>query len=360
MYDGIFGNAYVNAPKSIPVFCPGVNCTWDYLTSIGVCGFCANVTNDLTSFDNFSALCWENTLEYNTNICGPLVQNQAVPWLQDPPLYQLYTTLNANQSFAFQNLPSYILSFFVLENEQAPGPLAALFPSNAGRETWATECALQYCVQTYNVSSINGELKRTLTNLSQTLIPGMPGGSLQDPTLRGILPNISDVLQDTLQGNITGDNLSSGPVVDQFYAIHDVAVMVVNITTAISVWFSSGQISPVDAVNGTVWINETQVRVAWPWLTLPILLVAGSTAFLIIAILQGRRQAAKLRHVDIWKNNALALLYHGLDKATLETLPPGHKTEEMSVAAKATAVQLIEGANWRSLFQGRSREETKA
>ena len=60
-------------------------------------------------------------------------------------------------------------------------------------------------------------------------------------------------------------------------------------------------------LSGQVGITETYVRVSWPWLILPGLLVVAGEFLLIIGIV-----ATKKRGVDVWKDSELALLFHGL------------------------------------------------
>ncbi|KIW63821.1 hypothetical protein PV04_08793 [Phialophora macrospora] len=342
VYDGIFGDAFVSAPRSIPFFCPSGNCTWDGLESVGVCSFCSNITDHLTAFGNYSALCNASVATYDPSVCGPEVQNAAVSWLQNAPLYQIYT---GRKSVAFPYLPSYILSVFVIENNQPPGPLAALYPPP--EQTWATKCALQYCLETYDVAVIGGNLQRNLTNISKSWF-----GNLTLQENKGILPDISDTLSAILQRNITGDNESSGPVANRFYALGEPAALILNLTAAIGVWLSTAGDARFNLVNGTVWVEEVHVHVVWPWITLPALLVLCSPVFLALTIFLSRQRSKTQRHLGIWKNDALALLFHGLDNDTRVSLPAGVKKRDISVSAEKTWVQLVGEHDLKSWLRG--------
>jgi hypothetical protein len=342
VYDGIFGDAFVSAPRSIPFFCPSGNCTWNGLESVGVCSFCSNITDQLTAFGNYSALCNASVATYDPSVCGPEVQNTAVSWLQNPPLYQVYT---GRKSFAFPYLPSYILSVLVIENNQPPGPLAALYPPP--EQTWATECALQYCIETYDVAVVGGNLQRNLTKISQSWFGNL---TLQDN--EGILPDIGDTLSAILQGNITGDNESSGPVANRFYALGDPAALILNLTAAIGVWLSTAGDARFNLINGTVWVEEVHVHVVWPWITLPALLVLCSTVFLALTILLSRQRSKTQGYLGTWKNDALALLFHGLDSDTRASLPAGAKKSDISASAEKTSVQLVGEHDLRSWLRG--------
>ena len=61
-------------------------------------------------------------------------------------------------------------------------------------------------------------------------------------------------------------------------------------------------------VTGTAYRPETLVHVKWPWLTLPVSLVALSTLFLIATMTVNSRRKALA-----WKSNILVLLFHGLE-----------------------------------------------
>ncbi|KAI9656657.1 MAG: hypothetical protein M1831_004567 [Alyxoria varia] len=91
-------------------------------------------------------------------------------------------------------------------------------------------------------------------------------------------------------------------------------------------------------VNGEMRTSETCVRAAWPWLTLPLVLVIGTCIFQIATMIKATRHSKMVGDKDnVWKSSQLALLYHGLDE---EPAGPVYSLNDMDREAKNTNVQL--------------------
>ncbi|KGO35945.1 hypothetical protein PEX2_088030 [Penicillium expansum] len=60
-------------------------------------------------------------------------------------------------------------------------------------------------------------------------------------------------------------------------------------------------------VNGIAYVTEVFVEVQWLWLILPIILVVSGTIFIVIVIIENRKNGTNL-----WKSSVLAFCYHGL------------------------------------------------
>lgn len=65
---------------------------------------------------------------------------------------------------------------------------------------------------------------------------------------------------------------------------------------------------------GITYETTTCVRVAWPWLTAPIVLVVMSGFFLGLTIWKSKRGVRVGSGPHWWKSNILAVLYHGLSE----------------------------------------------
>jgi hypothetical protein len=59
---------------------------------------------------------------------------------------------------------------------------------------------------------------------------------------------------------------------------------------------------------------ETHIEVRWLWLILPILCICLGAVSLLLAIWHTHKS-----QVPLWKNSALALLFHGLDYEALHS-----------------------------------------
>jgi hypothetical protein len=92
---------------------------------------------------------------------------------------------------------------------------------------------------------------------------------------------------------------------------------------------------------------ETFVYVKWPWLTMPIALVALSILFLIATMILNSRKRALA-----WKSNSLALLFHGLEG--VEMREAGEGVGRMDGIARRTRVRLARSAagEWKLVSTG--------
>lgn len=86
---------------------------------------------------------------------------------------------------------------------------------------------------------------------------------------------------------------------------------------------------------GTVWENQTCVRVNWPWITLPAALLLLTIVFLVLTSLR-----TSLARGLIWKSSLLAVLFNGLDEKTRQAAGPAAGLEEIIAASKTATVRL--------------------
>lgn len=90
---------------------------------------------------------------------------------------------------------------------------------------------------------------------------------------------------------------------------------------------------------GVVYQENTCVRIRWPWLAFPAVLVCLTILFLVLMILSNTRQVSTAQD---WKSSPLPYLFHGLDRDVVPhpdpTLPT--KSKVMQDIAKSTHVQL--------------------
>jgi len=100
---------------------------------------------------------------------------------------------------------------------------------------------------------------------------------------------------------------------------------------------------------GTSYIPVTIILVDWLWLTLPLALLFLGFLFLLAVIIQSRRQ-----NVIPWKNNVLAIIFHGPDRADLATYYPPHLMNEMEDVARRLSVDMqdVNGSRNMRLISG--------
>ena len=104
---------------------------------------------------------------------------------------------------------------------------------------------------------------------------------------------------------------------------------------------------PNSTILGTVYETQAVVQIHWAWLTLPALLMIGTTGFLGL-VMRESNQAG----MPAWKSSATAVLLHGLDAEVLDRMngSSAEKLSEMEEVAKKTEVQLVDtDRGWKLL-----------
>jgi hypothetical protein len=98
----------------------------------------------------------------------------------------------------------------------------------------------------------------------------------------------------------------------------------------------NGDVSNSATAPGTVFQNETFIRVQWAWFTLPAALAIFTLVLLAYTLVETARHG---RHTN-WKSSPLALLFHGLDTETQDRYSHLDDLDEMGEKAKGAIVQL--------------------
>ena len=312
LYSGLFQSQSTVNDASL-ASCPTGNCTFAPYQSLGFCSRCSNITDllDKATLDDSSR--------------GE-ISNFTLPngWY-------FHTSPGAN------NLMNSTTGQPLLRVDTAKLPIILNFTaimSSGWRDTAsATECALYFCVQTYEASVADGKFIEKIQSTASE-ISKMPYYTYQD---FGLIPEtcyvngtkqapdrctykvnwfsrlaILNSLGPLLEGNGTL-YVSNRPAwtSDTVRAIHDNG----SNTTGINSVFHSlataltrharSSVCHARTVTGITWAQQSYVHVRWGWLVLPGVLMILSIIFLGITIFHTRNQF-------IWKSSPLALLFSGL------------------------------------------------
>ena len=90
------------------------------------------------------------------------------------------------------------------------------------------------------------------------------------------------------------------------------------------------------AVRGDSWQTEVCIRVSWPWLSCPAVLLLATIVLLCSTIVHTMQHAAQ----PIWKSSPLPLLFHGLGGELREQALNVYATEQMEQTSKDWQVRL--------------------
>ena len=241
--------------------------------------------------------------------------------------------------------------------------------NKTGNDISATECALSFCVQTFEITVSNGishskpvsswwpdeEASVTISKHIDDITLEPPQSVVNEPGGRAFM--VEYVQADSLQAFLNsdqsgveypGNSLFNGSITDfvvgriagtdallAIYSSPDISTLFSNIATAMTnVLRTYGNGTGDDTVLGIAYSMEAFIHVRWQWMAVPAALSLTSFIFLITTIVVSHHN-----HIPVWKSSSLALLFHGLK----EQLEPLDGIREMESIAKETKVALRDG-----------------
>ena len=254
---------------------------------------------------------------------------------------------------------------------------------------WARQCTLQYCLQTFNSTVVNGKLQENITSTAlNTTIVNISGSKGDVPVIlqaadnstylvgEGAMLGIRSWFRDLFASGSASRNSSSSTnttrtdntvvvnltvgissgttyfdsdIVQTFYWDYyeyptGIDLAMSSLATAMTVAFRS--FNGAVPVPGQAFSLESYVHVRWGWLALPIAVVLLTGMFLTAAILRSRQSKTKL-----WKSSALAMLFHGLDPETREQFARRGNLNDQKRQAKNVRVRLDDDGDSGSLLR---------
>ncbi|PYI04662.1 hypothetical protein BO78DRAFT_462472 [Aspergillus sclerotiicarbonarius CBS 121057] len=311
IYTGLFQSQGPNS-NVVTMACSTGNCTFAPYQSLGFCSRCANITDALTLGNTSST---STMATYNYNLPNGL--SFQTSWNS---MYLMNATTG--------------LDLIRLKTDDVPLILNFTSISAAGYgvppQISATECALYFCVQTYQAAVQKGRYNETLISTATssnssgaditedlTLMPEtcyVNGTQRQDRdnctysvnwvSRLAMSNSVSPLIEG--QGSLFVSNRPywSSDTMRAVYGVEgnytDVNSMFQSLASALTTHARSTVCAA--SFNGTTWTTESFVHVQWPWLTLPIVLMVMTLGFLITTVIRTRNQF-------IWKSSPLALLF---------------------------------------------------
>ena len=359
VYYGLFSEA--NPAANLKYNCPTGNCTWPEFTTLAVCSSCVDLTSYLTRY-------CQNGLPADGNVstCGWSVPQGAFLNTSSDvfSMTSQFPSVFGNQPYA------NIMRLIFLGTEAQNGPPLNYNP-------WATECTLQYCLQTFNSSVTNGFIQEnvtsTLTNNTVVDISGATGNvpialtgvnnvtylvgegaslgirswfetlfttgsATRNASYINSTRTLDSVVVNLTVGISSGTTYFDTDIVQTFYwdyyeYKHGLELAMSELATAMTVAFRS--FNGAVKVQGQAFNFESYVHVRWGWIGLPVAVVVLAGLFLATAMYQSKRSKTAL-----WKSSALAMLFNGLDSETRAVFSRQMSLSSKKRHAKGVIVQL--------------------
>ena len=368
--------------------CPTGNCTWPLFTSLGFCCDCQNVTSYMQSNSNSTYYhppgCNETIKYRNWTYTLPNVDGQALTLLSGERFFNAslmtsglqtlfygfqpaWTTMTAFNYTNGASIPTISLTILMQVSPQA---------SDIGAISSAYVCGLSFCAQRRDVSVSLNQLSSTILHTVYGVKSDSPNGtslSFTGDNINMTYPSnltgpsaaadwVSWALQfefffsnftTMFSGLVSGDlnwtsgqriAFSSSSSLSGLNESPDIPMAMNNFATAITNYYSDSSNTTVVGQSGQ---SEVFIRITWCWLTLPTLLIAAGTVFLILAVLETKRAG-----VHVWKTSELALLFHGLGCLEQE-FTMSDRESEMERMAEVIIVRIENagGRGWTLLRQ---------
>jgi hypothetical protein len=312
---------YASNISFLPVPCSTGNCTYPTIPTLAVCGGCQPLTWTAP------AGCLGNwNPDQNSTKCNftlPDGQHIAVrpPSQTATNVFQMMTTKGTHY-----NASSTTVRYFV--NFEAIG----MTFENIGWSNSlisASECALWYCVQAYNISMDSNVLNLTVidtwntiedtsgqdisgnTHYNFTNIPKHFNTNLNSSYYVG--ENSFLAIQNFLGfsglaqagGGYTFSGTYTEAVWNAWGKDGDLGTFIANLARSMTNNMrETSSAAALDMYAGQAFQEKLFIQVRWAWMVLPIVLVVFSVLFLVATMAETRRNQVKA-----WKSNALALLF---------------------------------------------------
>jgi hypothetical protein len=392
MYSGIFADS--GGPNKVSFgmspSCPTGNCTFPLFQSLAVCHHCANIT------DTIEGNCQEeagNDIFVGLIFCQYSLPNglrlNATDLSEDGSLGPVATSgyLGLVGATEFGNT---LLNFTRIMKRSR-----GLDYSGGPHNMTAEECVLYWCVNTYEAKVVNGVLdERVIQSWHSNSTEWHQNGDLQNniwldlnapaidnrsaasrfpvaylatnPLSSWLAAKMSVSNSDyvtLMEGSrySLGSDVTANQSIDTQDIIRvlwqlDIDALFSNLAASMTRnvrevdWddqtYSGGYLEPVKGAgtaNGTAWVPEVYIQVRWPWLILPITLVALTILFLTLTVVETARSK-----VEVWKSSPVPLLFHGLENTEATRLRLAAQLVEMERMAEKIPVKLEESdTGWK-------------
>jgi hypothetical protein len=386
LYRGLFTPT---TPLEVDPICVSGNCTFPIFDSLAFCSKCNNVT-DQTKLTNYKAgrgdglgpspvdeqRNYTYTLpgNYNMSVSGYYYTSGGEDSLSSGPAMVSKGDMPEAVAQSQLGISNPISSIGILQFPEIEKSGYSGDYRNQTPQAW--QCALYFCLNTYNVSVTNGVTNSTILSnwTSDTGTPLPKITSINDygntanavltrpndspatvinnssfPLSAATIASVASYFNHTLSGmqlsstaEVSYDNWAND-VMQALSTTTDIAGMMAGAATSITKYIREADNRGIASVTGTSLKTEILVKVRWWWITLPVLLVFLSAAFLVATMMRAAHD-----RLPVWKTSSLAALFHGFEQrnatelqrpATSDDMAPT-KLRDMNLVAESVSVRL--------------------
>ncbi|KAI0126392.1 hypothetical protein BJ170DRAFT_595995 [Xylariales sp. AK1849] len=348
VYDGILASNVAE----LTTVCGTANCTWPIFPSLAVCGNCTEAS--------YRQSCAPGTgctyaMTSGTSISAPSGDSTGFHFTVAP------TTVSTNASQA------YFSAFDVM----------SLSKSLSSTTVEAYQCALWFCLQSYNVTVVNGQqTTMVIGNWSKTEFEAstsahndeyhfidVPSEMNVDTSTRYSVPTESIGVLTSFMHSLTWGNSSNVDNRPDYSS--DWIQAMQNASTDLTAWMSrlslsmtkdirtSGTPDPTNKYAnqfqyaGSAYVQAPYVKVHWRWVAYPLTLMTIAYLYLAQTVWRTARD-----QVAAWKSDSLPMLFARIDRGIHHVVRdgmdiPGGLSEQVG----RTQVELVRKYNGKWLFR---------
>jgi hypothetical protein len=387
IYNGIFNQSSSN--ESTPN-CSTGNCTFPLFDSLAFCSKCQNVTDKtiLSGYTTGKSTQLGNTIanytfslpgNYTIMVTAFLEEGESAPLLYGPVMvsnFGMLESMSQSQLRILNPISSLaVLQWPDIEQLGYSGDYLKEMP-----QAW--QCALYFCLQTYNTTVLKGVPKVDVVSITdiETPLPVIDqfpydyvmtndttfqrpedslikGGNATFSIPGGTIAAMASYLNYTMSGSqlmqsseTNGQDQWPNDVMQALNSTIDIAGMMSGLASSITTFMrqSDNRGSLLDTIaTGIALKEETYVHVRWAWIALPVLDLLAAMIFLLVTIIRASRE-----RIPVWKSSGLATLFNGLtedDEDMVQTSFQGGRPvrgmKDMKEAAEMMKTRLQKGTN---------------
>ena len=365
-----------------PVLCPTGNCTFPIIPTVGVCGSCVDLTDEIVIVNRTAPQCAATTPS------GLVVRGQC----QSADFGAVWSFgSGSGRNFANDSSDAYLkrkgktdlhlpqkMGRNIIANFGGIGVPDTKLPGGLLTESLAAECGLWYCLQAHNISVTRGEVSDKIvetwsnagvdqnefgSNTNVTFVDVPKSFNLESKVEYGLGPMQMYAMRShtnkTFVGNVTSDGTVGVVVASSDYAegmhasFHDLDKWMDRLTLSMSneIRYNHGNESRSPQAEDkpymvTVYRNQVTVVVRWPWLIYPMVLIVISVGVMVYEMVVTEFGGARPWKQDDYLKMCLVLDDEIVAKANQGLHKPdgiGNNVENIKVSLRRLGTDGFEG-----------------